>query len=79
LFKAAILSTMLSVGSEVGMSNNGNSLVQAIQRGSSQGVNPIGQQVVTRSLNILPTITIRPGFPVRVIVNRALVLEPYRG
>src|SRR5580704_19243548 len=79
LFKAAILSTILSVGSEVGMSNNGNSLVQAIQQGGSQGVNQVGQQVVSRSLNIQPTITIRPGFPVRVIVNRDLVLEPYKG
>ena len=79
LFKAAILSTMLSVGSEVGTSNNGNSLVQAIQQGASQGVNQVGQQVVSRSLNIQPTITIRPGFPVRVIVNRDLVLEPYNG
>ena len=79
LFKAAILSTVLSVGSEVGMSNNGNSLVQAIQQGASQGVNQVGQQVVSRSLNIQPTITIRPGFPVRVIVNRDLVLEPYQG
>ena len=61
------------------MSNNGNSLVQAIQQGSSQGVNQVGQQVVSRSLNIQPTITIRPGFPVRVIVNRDLVLEPYKG
>ncbi|WP_246731593.1 TrbI/VirB10 family protein [Methylocapsa sp. S129] len=79
LFKAAILSTVLSVGSEVGMSNNGNSLVQAIQQGGSQGVNQVGQQVVSRSLNIQPTITIRPGFPVRVIVNRDLVLEPNKG
>jgi type IV secretory pathway VirB10-like protein len=79
LFKAAILSTVLSVGSEVGTSNNGNSLVQAIQQGASQGVNQVGQQVVSRSLNIQPTITIRPGFPVRVIVNRDLVLEPYQG
>jgi type IV secretion system protein TrbI len=79
LFKAAILSTVLSVGSEVGMSNNGNSLVQAIQQGGSQGMNQVGQQVVSRSLNIQPTITIRPGFPVRVIVNHDLVLEPYKG
>jgi type IV secretory pathway VirB10-like protein len=79
LFKAAILSTVLSVGSEVGMSNKGNSLVRAIQQGASQGVNQVGQQVVSRSLNIQPTITIRPGFPVRVIVNRDLVLEPYKG
>ena len=26
-----------------------------------------------------PTLTIRPGFPVRVIVNRDLRLEPYTG
>jgi type IV secretion system protein VirB10 len=35
--------------------------------------------VVGRSLTIQPTITIRPGFPVRVIVTRDLVLEPYGG
>jgi type IV secretion system protein VirB10 len=33
---------------------------------------------VCRNLNIQPTITIRPGFPVRVFVNRDLVLAPYR-
>jgi type IV secretory pathway VirB10-like protein len=31
------------------------------------------------NLNIQPTLTVRPGFPVRVIVNCDLVLEPYRG
>ena len=79
LFKAAILSTLLSVGSEVGTSDNENSLVQAIRQGGSQSFNQVGQQVVGRSLNIQPTITIRPGFPVRVLVTHDLVLEPYRG
>lgn len=79
LFKAAILSTLLSVGSEAGMSGNNNgSLAEAIQQGMSQSVNQTGQQVVSRSLNIQPTITIRPGFPVRVMVTHDLVLEPYR-
>jgi type IV secretion system protein TrbI len=79
LFKAAILSTLLSVGSEAGMSGNNNgSLAEAIQQGVSQSVNQTGQQVVSRSLNIQPTITIRPGFPVRVMVTHDLVLEPYR-
>ena len=78
LFKAAILSTILSVGSEAGMSGNNNgSLAEAIQQGMSQSVNQTGQQVVSRSLNIQPTITIRPGFPVRVMVTHDLVLEPY--
>jgi type IV secretion system protein VirB10 len=80
LFKAAILSTILSVGSEAGTSGNSNgSLAQAIQQGVSQSINQTGQQVVSRSLSIQPTITIRPGFPVRVMVTRDLVLEPYRG
>jgi type IV secretion system protein VirB10 len=78
LFKAAILSTLLSVGSEAGTSNNENSLVQAIRQGASQSFNQTGEQIVGRSLNVQPTITIRPGFPVRVMVTHDLVLEPYR-
>jgi type IV secretion system protein TrbI len=79
LFKAAILSTVLSVGSEAGMSaNSSGSLAEAIQQGMSQSVNQTGQQVVSRSLSIPPTITIRPGFPVRVMVTKDLVLEPYQ-
>ena len=40
-------------------------------------INQSGQQIVQRELNIQPTLTIRPGFPVRVIVTRDLVLAPY--
>jgi len=79
LFKAAILSTLLSVGAEAGTSDSENNLAQAIRQGASQSFNQVGQQVVGRSLNVPPTITIRPGFPVRVLVTHDLVLEPYRG
>jgi type IV secretory pathway VirB10-like protein len=51
--------------------------VQAIRQGASQSFNQTGEQLVGRSLNIQPTITIRPGFPVRVMVTHDLVLEPY--
>jgi type IV secretory pathway VirB10-like protein len=82
LFKAALLSTLLGVGSELGAGsdtgNNGD-VIQALRRGSSDSLNQTGQKVVQRNLNIQPTLTIRPGFPVRVIVNRDLVLEPYKG
>jgi len=82
LAKAALLSTVLSVGSEIGSgADNGNNsaIVQALRLGAANSLNQTGQQVVRRNLNIQPTLTIRPGFPVRVIVNRDLVLEPYRG
>jgi type IV secretion system protein TrbI len=78
LFEAAALSTLLGVGSELGATNNDNAIVQALREGSSNSLNQTGQQVVGRSLNVQPTITIRPGFPVRVIVNRDLMLAPYQ-
>ena len=79
LFEAAALSTILSVGSEVGTSDSENNLAQAIRQGASQSFNQAGEQVVGRSLNVQPTITIRPGLPVNVLVTHDLVLEPYRG
>ena len=77
LVKAAILSTLLSVGAEAGTSQDENNLVQAIRSGASNSISQTGQQIVQRQLNIQPTLTIRPGFPVRVIVTRDLVLAPY--
>jgi len=77
LAKAAVLSTILSVGAEAGTSDSENNLAQAIRMGASNSVSQTGSQIVQRQLNIQPTLTIRPGFPVRVIVTRDLVLAPY--
>jgi type IV secretion system protein TrbI len=82
LFKAALLSTILGVGAELGSgadSGSNTDIIQALRLSAANSLNQTGQQVVRRNLNIQPTLTIRPGFPVRVIVNRDLVLEPYRG
>lgn len=77
LFRAALLSTLLSVGSEAGTNGQQNDLIQAIRQGASNSFSQTGQQSVGRQLNIQPTLTIRPGFPVRLFVNRDLVLAPY--
>jgi type IV secretion system protein VirB10 len=82
LLGAAALSTLLGVGSELGSgadTGSNTAVLQALRQGAANSLNQTGQQVVRRNLNIQPTLTIRPGFPVRVIVNRDLVLEPYRG
>lgn len=79
LFKAALLSTVLSVGAEAGSSGRESDIVRALRQGASDSVSQTGQQIVQRQLNIAPTLTIRPGFPVRVIVTRDLVLEPFGG
>lgn len=77
LFKAAALSTLLSIGAEAGSSGQESDIVRALRQGASNSVSQTGQQIVSRQLNIAPTLTIRPGFPVRVIVTRDLVLERY--
>jgi type IV secretion system protein VirB10 len=76
LAKAAGLSTLLSVGAELA-TNDDNRLIAAIRSGGQDTINDAGQQIIRRQLNVAPTLTIRPGFPVRVIVTRDLVLEPY--
>ena len=79
LFKAAALTTILSVGAEAGSSGQENDIVRALRGGASDSISQVGQQIVQRQLNIAPTLTIRPGFNVRVVVTRDLVLEPYGG
>lgn len=79
LFKAAALSTVLSIGAQAGSSGQESDIMRALRQGASDSISQTGQQIVQRQLNIAPTLTIRPGFPVRVIVTRDLLLEPYGG
>jgi type IV secretion system protein TrbI len=73
VLKAALVSTLLGVGSEIGSGSDGD-LARAIRRGTQDSVNRAGEQIVSRELNVRPTLTIRPGTPVRVLVTRDLVL-----
>jgi type IV secretion system protein VirB10 len=53
-------------------------LVRALRRGSQDTVNRAGEQIVSRELDIRPTLTIRPGYPVRVLVTRDIIMEQVR-
>ena len=77
LMKAAGLSTLLGIGTELAADDE-DRLIRAIRDGAQDTINQAGQQIVQRQLQVAPTLTIRPGYPVRVIVTRDLVLEPYR-
>jgi type IV secretory pathway VirB10-like protein len=77
LFRAAALSTLLGIGTELGSSDDESDIAKAIRESAQDSVSDVGQQIVRRQLDVQPTLTIRQGFPVRVIVNRDLVLAPY--
>jgi type IV secretion system protein VirB10 len=76
LLRAGVLSTLLGVGAELGNDSNSD-IARAIRDGGQESVGDAGQEVVRRQLEIRPTLTIRAGHPVRVIVTRDLVLEPF--
>lgn len=70
--KAALVSTLLAIGSEAGASGDGP-LLRALREGTANSVSEAGQQIVRRQLGIQPTLTVRPGYPLRVIVVRDLI------
>ncbi|MCG8354236.1 MAG: TrbI/VirB10 family protein [Kiloniellales bacterium] len=79
LLKGIVLSTLLGVGTELTFGDDEDDLVEAIRESAQDSANQVGQRITERNLNIQPTITIRPGWPLRIIVNKDVVLRPYRG
>lgn len=78
LLRAALVSTLLGGAAELG-SNRDDALIRAMRDGSQDTVNQAGQRLVEREMSVLPTLTIRPGFVLRVLVTRDLILEPEPG
>ncbi|AEB83955.1 TrbI/VirB10 family protein [Pseudomonas aeruginosa] len=81
IFAGAALTTLLGVGAELaspGNRQNGDRVIIAGRDSLQDSVNQVGQEMTRRNLNIQPTLTERPGLPVRIIVNRDLVLRPYQ-
>ena len=76
LFGAAILSSILSVASELG-SDEDDRITEALRDGGQSTINQAGQKAVTQALSRKPTLRVRPGWRLGVIVNRDLVLLPY--
>lgn len=78
LLQGIALSTLLGVSTEATFGDDESDLVQAIRQSTQNSVNQAGQRITERNLNIQPTITVRPGWPLRIIVNKDMVLRPYR-
>ncbi|MEM6625129.1 MAG: TrbI/VirB10 family protein [Pseudomonadota bacterium] len=79
LFQAAFLSSVLSVSSEIGRDSDDDDVLDALRDGGQRTINQAGQEVVSRQLTVQPTIRVRPGWRLRVIVNKDLVLRPFGG
>jgi type IV secretion system protein TrbI len=79
LLKGIALSTLLGVGTQLSLGGSESDLVRAIRESAQQNAAHAGDQITSHNLDIQPTIKIRPGWPVRVLVSKDLVLQPWRG
>jgi type IV secretory pathway VirB10-like protein len=61
----------------IGSYESRNRYVRAMQSSGQDSINMAGQRVIDRSINVEPTITIRPGWRFSVLVTRDLLLTPY--
>ncbi|RWQ39998.1 MAG: TrbI/VirB10 family protein [Mesorhizobium sp.] len=77
LIKGVALATLLGVGTEFSLGENESDLVKAIRESAQQNASRAGQRITEKNLNIQPTIIVRPGWPLRVIVHKDIVLRPY--
>ncbi|MES5482634.1 TrbI/VirB10 family protein [Bradyrhizobium sp. INPA03-11B] len=78
LLKGVALATLIGVGTQLSIGNDESDLVKALRESTQQTTNRAGQRLVERELDVQPTITVRPGWPLRVIVSKDLVLKPYQ-
>ncbi len=81
ILAGAALSTLLGVGAELAAPESradGSRLVIATREGLQDSVNQVGQEITKRNLSVQPTLTVRPGFVMRVMVSKDLVLRPYQ-
>ena len=78
LLQGVALSTLLGVGSELASDDEGD-IARALRRSAQTGANQAGQDIVRRNLDVQPTITIRPGWRLGIVVNEDIVLKPYEG
>ena len=80
LFEGILLSTVLGLGSSLtfGSTSGESDIVRALRESTGQTTNRAGQRLVEKDLNVQPTLTVRPGWPLRVIVHKDIILRPYR-
>ena len=78
LLKGIGLSTLLGVGTSLTFGAGESDLVRAIRESTQQNADRAGQQITAKNLDVQPTITVRPGYPLRIVVHKDLILQPWQ-
>jgi type IV secretion system protein VirB10 len=81
LARGILLSTVFTGGAasaqDASARSSGDLVINSSASGVSTETQQVGQQITQRDLNRQPSITVRAGWPIRVLVNRDMILAPY--
>jgi type IV secretion system protein TrbI len=80
ILKGAAVASLLAATTQgiAGSTTGFSPTVPQIWASNAAGdINQVGQQLTRRNLSIQPTITVRPGYSVNVMVTRDLAIPPY--
>jgi type IV secretion system protein VirB10 len=70
----AALASLMGVGAELNDGGQGGQIARAIRRSAAQGAQDEAQMLMRRNLELKPTLTVRPGWPFRLVLPSALAL-----
>jgi type IV secretion system protein VirB10 len=79
LIRGIVLSTLMGVGTQLSLGGSESDLVRAVRESTQQNAAHAGDRITSRNLDVQPTLTVRPGWPVRAIVHKDLILKPWKG
>jgi type IV secretion system protein VirB10 len=81
LARGVLLSTAFSIGAasaqDASARSSGNFVINSAGSGVSTEAEQVGAQITSRDLNRQPTVKIRAGWALRVLVNKDMILAPY--
>lgn len=81
IFAGAALSSLIGVAAELASPDRATDadgrVIVAARDSLHETTNEIGQQITRRNLNVQPTLSIREGYPMRVMINTDLMLPAY--
>lgn len=76
LIKGIALATLISVGTELALPRTNNDLITALREATQGNITKASDSIIKKHLEIQPTLKVRPGWPLRIIVNKDLIMEP---
>jgi type IV secretory pathway VirB10-like protein len=82
IFGSAILASLFSAGAQLSQpqnNSNGTTSTQILAASLGQQANTVGTMLISRGLDIQPTLKIRNGYLFNIMVTKDMVLQPWQG